>query len=128
MIRLADRQNGQWLYWLQGGRHVEELEGALLNGGGLWIEHEGRGAVAHGHGVAGEGGEIGEQGLEAVHREIVVGALGIDLSLGGIGANRLGDNRAACRLGRGLAYASYPPLAGPRVGPASGNIVCTACP
>jgi len=37
-----------------------------------------------------------------VHREIVVGALGIDLSLGGFGANRLGDDRAACRLDRGL--------------------------
>jgi hypothetical protein len=100
LIRFADRRKDQWLYWLQVGLHIEELEGALLDRCQLRIEQEG--AIAHRHGVAGEGGEIGDEGLEAVYRQIVVGALGIDLALCGFGASCFGDDGSAggvgCRL------------------------------
>ena len=39
----------------------------------------------HGHGVASEGGEFSEQGLEAVDRQAVSGALGSGLAASGLG-------------------------------------------
>ena len=59
-------------------------------------------AICHCHGVAGEGGEIGDQRLEAVHRQIVVGALGVDLVPGRFGADRLGNDGAAGRIRDGF--------------------------
>jgi len=63
-------------YWLQFDRDGEQVEGALLNGGELRIEQEAVfWTVGHRHCVAGDGGEVGEEGLEAVDWKVVVGAL-----------------------------------------------------
>ena len=79
------------------------MEGAVLDGGELRIEDEARlrGAV-HGHDIAGHGGEVSEEGAEAVDRQAVVGAAVAGLALGGLGAFRLGDDGGPCGVGRGL--------------------------
>src|SRR5271165_3767980 len=93
LIRLADWRNERLTHWLQLGWNVEELEGALLNGREFRIDHEGCvGAFRHRHGVAGDGGEIGDERLEAVDWQAVVGALSGGFAQGGFGARRLGDD------------------------------------
>jgi hypothetical protein len=77
--RTIDRPNEfqirGWPGWLHFDAEVEQLEGEVLDGGELRIEDEARlrGAV-HGHDIAGHGGEVGEEGAEAVDRQAVVGA------------------------------------------------------
>jgi hypothetical protein len=77
--RTIDRPNDfqirGWQHWLHFDAEGERLEGAVLDGGELRIEDEARlrGAV-HGHDIAGHGGEVGEEGAEAVDRQAVVGA------------------------------------------------------
>ena len=57
------------IYCLQPGLHGKEFEGAKLCWCQLRVEQEGVvRSSRYGHGVAGEGGEFGEQGLEAVDR------------------------------------------------------------
>src|SRR3984893_11028641 len=87
--RTIDRPNEfqirGWPDWLHFDAEFELLEGAVLDGGELRIEDEARlrGAV-DGHDVAGHGGEIGEEGAEAVDRQAVVGAAVACLALGGL--------------------------------------------
>ena len=69
------------IYCLQPGLHGEEFEGAEL----YWCrlrEEQKRvvWSIRHGHGVAREGGELSEQGLEAVDRQTVSRALGSGLA------------------------------------------------
>src|SRR6202050_1605498 len=73
-----------WPDWLHFDAEVEQLEGAVLDGGELRIEDEARlrGAVP-GHDIAGHGGEVGEEGAEVVDRQAVVGAAVAGLALGG---------------------------------------------
>jgi hypothetical protein len=62
LIRLMKGQIWGDRYWLQLCRNVEELEGARLGRGEIGIEHEGGvGLFGKAHGVAGEGGELGEE-------------------------------------------------------------------
>src|ERR1700676_63160 len=69
--RTIDRPNEfqirGWPDWLHFDAEVEQLEGAVLDRGELRIEDEARlrGAV-HGHDIAGHGGEVSEEGAEAV--------------------------------------------------------------
>src|ERR1700676_609693 len=85
--RTIDRPNEfqirGWPNWLHFDAEVEQLEGAVLDGGKLRIEDEARlrGAV-HGHDIAGHGGEVSEEGAEAVDRQAVVGAAVAGLALG----------------------------------------------
>ena len=58
--------------------------------------------MRHRHGVAGDGGEVGEQGAEAVDGQAVGGALGCGLALGGVGALGLGDDGGSGGLRGGL--------------------------
>ncbi len=75
------------IYCLQPGLHGEELEGAQLSWRRLRVEQESvlRGG-GHSHGVAGEGGELGQQGLEAVDWQAVMCALAGSFSARGVGA------------------------------------------
>ena len=60
-----------------GDREAEEVEGLLLDRGRAGEDGEGAVGRVRGHdGVAREGGEIGEQGLEAVDRGAVGRAAG----------------------------------------------------
>ena len=60
---------------------TEEVEGALLNGGGDGDFHEGRSPVdLSATGIESDSGEIGQQGAEAVNGQTVVGPLGARLS------------------------------------------------
>jgi hypothetical protein len=60
------------IYCLQPGLHGEKFEGTKLNWRRLRVEQERVvWSSRHGHGVAGEGGEFSEQGLEAVDRQAV---------------------------------------------------------
>lgn len=69
VVGLCLRREGEW----DGG--VEELEGAVLGGGGKGDLVEG--AVAEGDGVAGQGGQVVEQAAEAVQgAAVVVGVAG----------------------------------------------------
>ena len=74
------------IYCLQPGLHGEKFEGAELSWCLLRVEQE---RVArsrrHRHGVAGEGGEFSEQGLEAVDRQAVSRALCCGLLASGRG-------------------------------------------
>jgi hypothetical protein len=58
--------------------------------------------IASADDIAGHGGEVGEEGAEAVDRQAVVGAAVAGLALGGLGALRLGDDGGPCGVGRGL--------------------------
>src|SRR6202050_2634256 len=71
-----------WPDCLHFDAEVEQLEGSVLDGGELRVEDEARlrGAV-HGHDIAGHGGEVGEEGAEAVDRQAVVGAAVAGLAL-----------------------------------------------
>ena len=53
---------------LRGGRDAEQIEGAVLCAGGGG-EDGGEAIAPKADDIAGEGGEIAEQGVEAVHRE-----------------------------------------------------------
>jgi hypothetical protein len=53
---------------LRGGRETEQIEGAALGGGGSG-EDGGEAIAPKAEDIAGERGEIAEQGVEAVHRE-----------------------------------------------------------
>src|SRR5271167_2574605 len=59
---------GAVLVCLRGGRDVEQIEGAVLCAGG-GSEDGGEAIAPEAYDIAGEGGEIAEQGVEAVHRE-----------------------------------------------------------
>src|SRR5262245_65820347 len=73
------------------------MESAILQRGELWIEHEGViGVVGHRHSVVGDGGEVGDERAKALDGQTIVGTLGGGLSIGGMGALRLGDD---CRAG-----------------------------
>jgi hypothetical protein len=50
----------------RGGREAEQIEGAVLGGGG---EDGDEAIAAEADDIAGERGEIAKQGVEAVHRE-----------------------------------------------------------
>jgi hypothetical protein len=67
-------QSRGWLDWLHFDAEVEQLEGAVLDGGELRIEGEARvqGAV-HGHDISGHCGEVGEEGAEAVDWQAIAG-------------------------------------------------------
>src|SRR5271166_461325 len=72
-------------------------------GGQGRIKHEGGGeALRHSHGVAGDGGEIGEERVEAVNGQAVGGALGCGLVIGSFGALGLGDDGGSGRIRGGL--------------------------
>jgi hypothetical protein len=77
------------IYCLQPGLHGEKFEGAELYRCRLRVEQE---RVArsrrHRHGVAGEGGEFSEQGLEAVDLQAVSRALCSGLAASGLGTLR----------------------------------------
>jgi hypothetical protein len=74
--RTIDRPNEfqirGWPDWLHFDAEVEQLEGAVLDGGELRIEDEARlrGAV-HGHDIAGHGGEVSEETTALVFRCMV---------------------------------------------------------
>src|SRR6202007_2466663 len=53
---------------LRGGGDAEQVEGAALGAGGGG-EDGGEAIMPEADDIAGEGGEIAEQGMEAVHRE-----------------------------------------------------------
>jgi hypothetical protein len=60
------------IYCLQPGLHGEEFEGTKLNWRRLRVEQKRVvRSIRDGHGVAREGGELSEQGLEAVDRQAV---------------------------------------------------------
>ena len=84
------------IYCLHPGLHGEKFEGARLCRRRLRVEKERvvRGGW-HGHGVAREGGKLGEQGLEAVGRQAIVGVLGGGLATSGVGALGGSDNGGA---------------------------------
>lgn len=66
--------------------HVEEFEGLTLEGGGTSEEVEGLGAgETWGEAVFDDGGEIVEQGAEAVDGQALLGAFGASLVLSGRG-------------------------------------------
>ena len=56
------------LVCLRGGRNAEKIEGAVLCAGGGG-EDGGEAIAPEADDIAGERGEIAEQGVEAVHRE-----------------------------------------------------------
>ena len=90
-------------YWLQLNGNSKELERAILGRGQGRIKHEGGGeALRHSHGVAGDGGEIGEERAEAVNGQAVGGALGCGLVIGSFGALGLGDDGGSGRIRGGL--------------------------
>ena len=104
MIGLTNLKFAGGRTWLHFDAEVEQLEGAVLDGGELRIEDEARlrGAV-HGHDIAGHGGEVSQEGAEAVDRQAVVGAAVAGLALGGRGALRLGDDGGPCGVGSALS-------------------------
>jgi hypothetical protein len=73
------------IYCLQPGLRGEEFEGTKQSWCLLRVEQERVvRSSRHGHGVAGEGGEFGEQGLEAVDGQAVIGARGGGLATSGL--------------------------------------------
>ena len=73
----------------------------MLHGCGLGEHGEGGVAVGHPHGVGGQGAEVGEQGSEAVHGQVVFGALSGGLGACGGRAPGLLDHRGALSFGGG---------------------------
>ena len=77
------------IYCLQPGLHGEKFEGAKLSWCRLRVKQEGVvRSRRHGHGVASEGGQFSEQGLEAVDRQAVSCALCSGLAVSGLGTLR----------------------------------------
>ena len=61
---------------LRGGREAEQIEGAVLGAGGGGKDG-GEAIMPEADDIAGERGEIAEQGVEAVHRErLAIGRFG----------------------------------------------------
>ena len=90
-----------------GDGESQEVEGLLLDRGRAGEDGEGAVRRARGHdGVAREGREIGEQGLEAVDGDAVGGAAGGAFGEGGGGALRLGDGAVAQGFGGSLSSSS----------------------
>jgi transposase len=85
------------IYCLQPGLHGEEFEGSALSWCRLRVNQK---CVVrtcgHRHGVAREGCEFCEQGLEAVDRQAVVGALGGGLATRSLGALSGSDDGGSC--------------------------------
>src|SRR4029077_19278117 len=74
----------------------EKFEGAVLGRCRPGVQGEDVFLVEGGGGLeTAIGGEVGEEGAEAVHRQAVVGAAGGLLAGGGVGAHRLGDDAGA---------------------------------
>src|SRR5271156_6918586 len=98
---------GAVLVCLRGGRDAEQIEGAVLCAGGGG-EDGGEAIAPEPDDIAGEGGEIAQQGVEAVHREWF-SIIGLGAFAGGLALRR----RRGLGLGhRGIALR----LAGGRIG------------
>src|ERR1700730_6946438 len=86
---------------LRGRRDAEQIEGAALGGGG-GSEAGGEVIAPETDEIAGEGGEIAEQGMEAVHRECLdicrVSAFAGGLALRRRGGLGFGHRRGALRF------------------------------
>ena len=82
------------LFCLRGGRHAEQIQGAALSVGGGG-EDGGEVIAPEADDIAGERGEIAEQGVEAVHRERFT-VCGLGAFAGGLALRR--------RRGLGLGH------------------------
>lgn len=71
-------------YSLFSGGDPDQFEDVLLESGGLSQLIEALGGVSELHAVLGEGAEVVEEGLEAVNRPVLGGALGSFLVPGGL--------------------------------------------